>query len=305
MIGLSAVMICVGILFSNIGNPYYKSGYAYEPYIARIVVEGTISSEGNEDYDHQYLLTTLDQLAADRKNRGLIVCLDTPGGELLASAELADKIVEYKELTGNPVYVYGHNMMASGGYWIACAGDWIVLNQYGITGSIGVTYGTMIDISGFLENNGVKAYTITSGTQKSMGSIFEPMSEETNAIFQGIIDEYYTIFIDWIISQRDIERGQLIDLADGRIYTASQAEQNQLIDQIGTYKDTIRAIDKQLGNQYPIYDYLPPTEYSVWQDLSLFDYLLQGKGDSDLLMEMLPPSGPLVYYQENNIRIFV
>jgi protease-4 len=271
--------------------------YLNEPNIARIFVEGTITGEFEGDYDHQFLLDTIDTLEYDDNNMALLVYIDSPGGEVLASDELANKITAYKETTGRPVYVYGHNMMASGGYWIACAGDWIVANRYCTTGSIGVTYGSFLDLSGFLEKYGIKVNTITSGAQKSMGSSLEEMTPETEAIFQIIIDEYYGYFLDWVSTNRPLTRDALIPLADGRIYTATQAETYQLIDQVGTYEDALAALDEALGAVYPVEDYYSSEELSFWDQFSWLDYVFYGGEETEAILELLPPTGPLAYYE--------
>ena len=271
--------------------------YLNEPNIARIFVEGTITGEFDGVYDHQFLLNTIDTLINDDNNMALLIYIDSPGGEVLATDEMANKIFEYKETTGRPVYVYGNNMMASGGYWIACAGDWIVCNRYCTTGSIGVTYGSFLDLSGFLEKYGIKVNTITSGDQKSMGSSLEEMTPETAAIFQAIIDEYYGYFIDLVSANRPLTKEELLPLADGRIYTATQAKNNQLIDQVGTFEDALDALDEELGAVYPVEDYYSTEELSFLEQLNWLDYISYGGDESSAILQLLPPTGPLAYYE--------
>ncbi|MBO7667014.1 MAG: S49 family peptidase, partial [Firmicutes bacterium] len=170
-------------------------------YVAVLHVEGTMTESAaaydlyGGTYDQAYLLDTLEKIAADDHNKGLLLYIDSPGGEVMAASDLGDAVVAYKEATGRPVYAYGHNYAASGGYWLAAAADRFYVNRYCTTGSIGVTFGDMFDFSGLLEKYGVKVNTITSGDQKSMGSSWEQMSPETRAIFQSIIDEYYGYFL--------------------------------------------------------------------------------------------------------------
>lgn len=270
-----------------------------EPYIAVLYAEGTMTvSEDSlfEGYSHQYLLDTIAELAADEWNRGLLLYIDSPGGEVIAASELGESLAQYKAQTGRPLYAYGYSYAASGGYWIAAPADQIYLNRYCVTGSIGVTYGTMIDISGLFERYGITTSTITSGAQKSMGSSFEPMSEETRAIFQSIIDEYYGYFLDWVCEQRGMTRETLQPLADGRIYTASQAVANGLADAVGTEEDCLAALQQEIGEDCAVYDYYPTVE-----EESLFTLLryLTGSTESrelESLLSLLPPSGVLAYY---------
>lgn len=299
------ILVVVLVAAIAVGGHWLIGGFGAAPavninqqHIARIFVEGSIVGEYAGDYDHAFLLDTIDQLIANDNNMALLVYIDSPGGEILASDELAQKILDYKAMTGRPVYVYGNNMMASGGYWVACAGDWLVANKYCTTGSIGVTYGSLLDFSGLLERYGIKVNTITSGDEKSMGSMLEEMAPETRAIFQSIINEYYGYFLDWVGSRRGMEKTVLQPLADGRIYTATQALNHDLIDQVGTYDDALAALYSQLGADYPVADYLPEEDPGIFDQLQWLENYLDYQGnDSQTLLRLLPPTGPLAYYQ--------
>lgn len=276
--------------------------YGNEDTIAVLHVSGTMSvsterySLDEESYDHSYLISTIEQLIYDPYNCGLLLYIDSGGGEVLAASELSEAVAQYKELTGRPVYAYGYQYAASGAYWLAATADEIWLDRYCITGSIGVTYGTMLDLSGLLEKYGIKTNTITSGAQKSMGSSLEEMTPETRAIYQSIIDEYYGYFIDWIVEQRGMDRQSLLTLADGRIYSAKQAVENGLADQVGDYESCLTALlDACGGHDIYVRHYRPQaTESNLLQ-------LLLGSAESGelaALVDLLPPSGPLAYYCE-------
>jgi len=214
-------------------------------YIATIYVEGTIS-RGNYDtwgvpygYQHNWTLNEIDRLIYDHNNRGMIIYVESPGGGIYESDELCLKIQEYQAYTGNPVYVSMASMAASGGYYIAAPADKIFANRNCWTGSIGVTIGTLVDVSGFLENYGIRTTTIDSGINKSMGSYFDPLTDEQAGILQALVDEAYHQFVEIIAEGRDMDLSDVIELADGRIYSAKQAKENGLIDEVGTYEDAI------------------------------------------------------------------
>ena len=266
-------------------------------YAAVLYVEGTMTESApvsgiyGSSYDQAYLLDTIETLTEDEYNKGLLLYIDSPGGEVMAASDLGDAVAAYKEATGRPVYAYGHNYAASGGYWLAAAADRFYANRYCITGSIGVTYGNMFDFSGLLEKYGVKVNTITSGAQKSMGNSWEEMSPETRAIFQAIIDEYYGYFLDWVSEQRGMDRGAVQALADGRVYTASQAVANGLADQVGDYEDCLNALLEQTG-EVEVVDF-QPQEPSSWLGMFMRSSVQR---DIDSLLSVAPPSGPLAYY---------
>jgi len=214
-------------------------------YIATIFIEGTIS-RGNYDswgnpygYQHSWTLKEIDRLIGDRKNRGLILFVDSPGGGVYESDELYCKIKEYQYETGNPIYAAMASMAASGGYYVSAPADKIFANRNCWTGSIGVTIGTLIDVSGFLDNYGIKTTTIDSGRNKSMGSYFDPLTSEQINILQALVDEAFDQFAGIVADERGMDMAYVAEIADGRIYTARQARELGLIDDIGSYEEAI------------------------------------------------------------------
>jgi len=208
-------------------------------YIGSVYVEGTISEYVEDTYDHEYVMSTIDDMIYDDNNKGLILYVETPGGSVFASDELYFKILEYKEKTGRPVYSSMQSQATSGGYYISAPCDKIIANRNCWTGSIGVTMGTFMDVSELLDKLGIKTETITSGDNKAMGSSYESMTDEQRAIFQSLIDEAYEQFVDIVADGRNMSVERVKTLADGRIYTAKQALEAGLIDKIGTYEEAI------------------------------------------------------------------
>lgn len=238
-----------GTLLSSTTDNSVSTDFGHD-YIGTIYIEGTISEDAGGTYNHQYLLNAIDAMIADDENKGMILYVDTPGGSVFASDELYFKIKEYQEKTERPVYASMQSMAASGGYYISAPCDKIIANRNCWTGSIGVTLGTMYDISELLDNLGIKTNTITSGANKAMGSNVEPMTSEQRAIFQSMVDEAYEQFVDIVAEGRDMKISKVKKLADGRIYTVKQALDNGLIDQIGTFEEAAADMKKtyELGD---------------------------------------------------------
>ena len=253
-IGIIGLAVIVGLTGWNFSQEDDIS--AHGPYIGVLSVEGTIASANQDNfglpygYQHQFTLNSIDELIADPNNKGLVFFVNTPGGGVYESDELYFKIKEYQEKTGRPVYSYMGSMAASGGYYISAPADKILANRNCWTGSIGVTIGTLFDVSGFLEHYGVKTVTITSGKNKAMGSIVEPLTKEQQAIFQSLVDEAYEQFVGIVSEERGINLAETKALADGRIYTAKQALDLHLIDGISSYEDAIQDMKDtyQLGS---------------------------------------------------------
>jgi len=252
-------LILFGLFFNSINLNIFNNNQGYHvdgPYIAAIYVEGSIDS-GQIDafglatgYQHQWTLDRIDELIADSENKGLIVFIDSPGGGVYESDELYLKLNEYKDNTDRPVYAVMGSMAASGGYYIAAAADEIVANRNTWTGSIGVTIGTLYDVTELLDRYGVKTLTITAGDNKAMGSSVDPLTPEQQAIFQSLVDEAYEQFVGIVADERDMEYETAKNIADGRIYTAKQALELDLIDQIGTLDDAIY----DMSEKYELWD---------------------------------------------------
>ena len=189
-------------------NPWEPAAVEYDydtnqDYIGLIDIQDEIGGTGTylqpSYYDQDWILEQIDDMENTPANKGLILYLDTPGGSVYETDEVYLKLLEYKEATGNPVYAVMGSMCASGGYYLSCAADKIYANRNTTTGSIGVTFGTMLDISGLLADYNVKTNTITSGPNKAMGSMYEPMTDEQRAIFQSLIDEAYDQFTGIVV----------------------------------------------------------------------------------------------------------
>ena len=263
-------------------------------YIGVIHVEGEISEDGTETYNHQYILNSIDAMMDDSENKGMIIYADTPGGSVYASDELYFKIKEYQEETGRPVYSSMQSMAASGGYYISAPCDKIIANRNCWTGSIGVTMGTMYDVSGLLEKAGIKTETITSGANKAMGSSVEPMTRQQREIFQSLIDEAYEQFVGIVAEGRNMKKSEVRKLADGRIYTALQAKKLGLVDEIGTFGDAVEDMKKEYNlGSCEVEDFICTSSNDLFSLLgeSAAGKLPSGLLSADLVQELVDLNG--------------
>lgn len=185
----------------------------------------------------------LEKASEDRLVRGVILRLDTPGGEVTASDILYDEIVKFKKKTGLPVVALMMGLATSGGYYVASACDAIIAHPSTITGSIGVI-SVFPNLEALLSKIGVGVNVIKSGEMKDSGSAFRDLTEEEEKIFQGIIDNFYQRFLDIVYARRKgmITLEELKKLADGRVYTASQAHELKLIDKVGYFEEALKEV---------------------------------------------------------------
>ena len=262
---IALLIFCVGMaVVATVGN-----GPIATDYIAVLDIVGTISENDGYTYDQQYLLDSVEQIMEDHHNQGLILHIDSPCGAVYQIDELYLKLMDYKETTGRPVYAAIESYAASGGYYEACAADKIYANRNAITGSIGVIMGEFIDLSGLLDRLGVNVSYITSGANKSMGNSYQPLTEEQKAIYQSICNEYYDRFVKIVVEGRNLDEGTVRKLADGRIYSASQALQHGLIDGLESFDDTVSRMTADLG-----YDSIDVQYFQYTASYGLLDYIL-------------------------------
>lgn len=225
-------------------NPVKAKAYKNQ-YIAAVYIEGVIE-ENNSSYNQEWVMTILDELQNDPNNAGLALYIDSPGGSVYQADEVYLKLLEYKE-SGKQIYVYQGPMAASGGYYISCAGNQIWANRNTLTGSIGVISSQTVDISGLLENLGISSETIHAGKNKNMGNFNEPLTDEQREILQSIADECYEQFCSIVVGSRHLQFAKVYELADGRIYTASQAKEAGLIDHIGTWDQMLTEFSEKIN----------------------------------------------------------
>ena len=213
-------------------------------YIAIVPIKGTIQASSGTtgisavtgQYDHDLLMSYVDKLIDSSNNKGIILKLDTPGGAVYQADELYLKLKEYKEKTGRPIWAYMESTCCSGGVYLASSADEQYANRNTTTGSIGVIISSY-DLSGLYEKIGVKEANIVSAKNKDMGSMGKPMTAEQKAIYQSVVDEAYDQFVNIVAEGRNMSVDDVKTLADGRIYTATQALDNGLIDGIKTEEE--------------------------------------------------------------------
>ena len=242
-------------LFSSVG-PLQESTVSGEgeQKILMIDIAGMLTSSKPSGFIDQIvdrpslparLKEELLQASEDQHIKAVILRINSPGGTVTASDILHHEIQEFKEKYNIPVIASILDLGTSGGYYLATAADRIIAHPSTITGSIGVIM-VSINAEGLLQKIGVTPRTITSGPNKAMGSPFHTMTDEERAIFQGVIDSMYEQFVAVVKAGRpNLNEQEIRRLADGRIYTASQALDAGLIDTIGYMEDAVALAKKQ------------------------------------------------------------
>jgi len=233
-----------------------------EAYFSVIKIEGVITGSrglGDFGYDHQATMEYIRNLSASHLDRGILLYMNTPGGTVYHSDELYLALLEYKEITGRPVYAFMAEMCASGGYYISMAADHITANRITLTGSLGVV-SVLLDTSELFEMVGLRTVVLDSGEHKATGTMGTQITPSQAAVYQSFIDESYDLFVSLIVEGRGMSEQTVRELADGRIYTAFQAYELGLIDEIGNWENALAEFGELTG-AIPYYPnlYIEPT----------------------------------------------
>lgn len=206
--------------------------------------------------------------------------------------ELYRKLTEYKEKTGRPVWTYMGHFAASGGYYVSAPSDKIYANPNTTTGSIGVIM-SMEDVSGLYEKLGIRSVSITSGKNKDMSQL----NDEQIAIYQSQVDEAFDRFVEIVAAGRNMSDAEVREIADGRTYTAKQAKENGLVDEISLYEEMQAAMEQEIGD---VVFYEPSQNISPLA--AIFGRLekMRPKSESEVLCGLAEQSGSgvLMYYAE-------
>jgi protease-4 len=215
--------------------------------VAVIRIDGVIAGSGSS-FDGvitpEYFLDLLQRAEDDRLVKAIVLRVDSPGGTVAASEEIA----RYVGAAKKPVVVSIGDVGASGAYMVASQSDEIWAMPGSAVGSIGVI-SEIPNVSGLLDKVGVDFQVITAGKYKDAGSPYRPLTDEEEALIQGSVDGAYRQFIDIVAQGRKatLTRSEVESLATGWAWNGDEARGLGLVDRIGSYQDALDAAAKRGG----------------------------------------------------------
>ena len=204
----------------------------------------------------------LKKAEKDKNIKGILLRVNSPGGTVTSSDIIYHEIKSFKESFKVKVYVSVIDVAASGGYYVALAGDRIMVHPTSLVGSIGVL-ALKLNLESLMDKVGVEWEVVKSSKKKDFMSPFRPLTKEERVLFQETIDRYYDRFVDLVVLNRDgLDVKEVRALADGRVYNARQALNNHLVDSIGYLKDLVELAKKELDQpDLKVVTYSRPREY--------------------------------------------
>ena len=177
--------------------------------------------------------------------RAIVLHIDSPGGGVVASQEMYEEVRAVRD-GGKPVIVSMGSLAASGGYYVAVGGSYLVANRGTLTGSVGVI-SEFLQVKDALDKLGIGVKTIKAGKLKDAGSPMRAMNEDDQKYFQALMDDVHRQFIDVVARERKMDVEKVRELADGRVFTGEQALQLGLVDTLGTFEDAVRIAAVKVG----------------------------------------------------------
>lgn len=208
------------------------------------VIAGTSSSGGlaGGQVTPEYLVDLIRAADDDPGIEAILLRIDSPGGTAAASQEIAMEIARVNK----PIIASVGDVAASGAYWIASQCDAIVATPSSAVGSIGVIL-QIPNYEGLLDKIGVEYTVITRGEFKDAGSPFRSLTATEVAMLNTDMDFIYEQFVQGVAEGRGLEVAEVEEMATGWVWSAGQAIDMGLVDELGTYQDAIDIAADQAG----------------------------------------------------------
>lgn len=206
--------------------------------IAVVNVEGAIidGESFEDDVGGDTIARLLRQAKDDESVKAVVLRVNSPGGSAFAS-EIIRQEVTHLQKAGKPVIVSMGGMAASGGYWISSTANYIVADKNTITGSIGI-FAVLPSFEKTIKKAGVSADGVSTSPLSEL-SLFSPLSNELNDVFQLEIEHGYDKFISLVAEGRALDKADVEKVAQGKIWLGQEALKHNLVDQIGTFDDAV------------------------------------------------------------------
>ena len=195
--------------------------------------------------DSQHIVYQVKKFSQDKRIRGIVLRIDSPGGSVGPSQEIYDEILKARK-GGTIIYASMGTLAASGGYYIASAAEKIFANPGTLTGSIGVIM-AFSNAKGLMEKIGLQPEVIKAGEYKDIGSPARAMTKKEKSLLQSVVSDVHQQFIEAVAIGRGISIEEVTKIADGRILTGRQAHSLNLVDQMGGLQVSIEQLAKKVG----------------------------------------------------------
>ncbi|MHC1605226.1 MAG: signal peptide peptidase SppA [Candidatus Methanofastidiosia archaeon] len=207
--------------------------------IALVRIYGVLGEE-----DVGIFRKTLIEVGDDSQYSAVVLWVDSPGGGVGATTEMYKEILKLK--SKKPVVVFSGDMIASGGYYLACAADLIVADMDCLVGNIGVIY-AHVDATQYYKDFGLKITVIKTGDYKDMGADWRALTDEEYNWMKDMVFDAYNRFVQAVAFGRNMTNSDALALSDGKIWLPEKAKEEGIIDYVGDLEFAIKKAEDLAG----------------------------------------------------------
>ena len=236
ILGITALILggAMALIRGSFGS---SASLTFSEKIGVIPILGTIK-------DSSQILSQLIKFKKDNRIKAIILRIDSPGGGVGPSQEVFREV--RKTIKHKKVIISMGSVAASGGYYIAAAGNKIVANPGTITGSIGVIM-EFLQFQELSKKIGVSIEVLKSGEFKDVGSPHREMSEREKVMIKELILDIQSQFVKAVALGRNLPEEKVVEIADGRIISGAKAKELGLVDQLGNFQDAVELTKQMVG----------------------------------------------------------
>lgn len=214
-------------------------------------------------YESETFATQIESIKKNKDIKGVLLLIDSPGGTVGASIEIADMIKELNKKI--PVVAYTQSLMASGSYYAGMYAHSIYANRGALIGSIGVIF-SVPNFEEAMNKIGIKMQGSSAGEYKEIGTITREWNPLEKEFINNLTQEQYKMFYDDVLVARGerLKDKNPIDFAEGKIFSANKALKLGLIDGVGSMSEAVKILQQLSGVKEIVW--LKKDKMEVWLD---------------------------------------
>ena len=258
-------MISLGDYAQSAVKPNFKA----KEKIAVIYADGEITMNGSEGITATEFCPMISKIKADSSVKAVVLRVNSPGGDAQAAEMINTELIALKK--EKPVIASFGGYAASGGYWMSAKTDYIFTDRTTLTGSIGVFSIIMNYGKGLKKHLDINVATVGTNKHSNMFSGIASLDKEEQQYMQNFVEDIYVDFIDLVAEGRNLDKEYTDSIAQGRVWSGSDALELKLADKIGGITDAIEYAATYAGlSDYRIVEY-PTMKTSVEKFMEMFN----------------------------------
>lgn len=244
-----SMIILIAILFFILIISFSSIQDAFSNKLLVIPIKGTITNSNQatlffiQEANVPSIIKCLEKAEKDPTVKAVLLDINSPGGTVVGTADIADKLQEVK--AKKPVVSFIHEMGASGAYWIASVSNKIIAEPFSLTGSIGVT-ASYLEYGGLLSNLNITYERLVTGEYKDIASPYRELTERERDLLVEKIDIIHKEFLDLVAKNRGLTEQQKNQVGSSLFYLGKEALALGLVDELGN-KEKAEKVAKELA----------------------------------------------------------